>query len=253
MRCTTLLLLWCSVARAQIVNVQGAIAKPPAKNEVDGQLEGKLSWAEGNAPMFDVSGGASIVWKHDRFLSLAQARAEYGTALGVVNTNKTFEHVRERVTLSCVWRWEAFAQHEYDQFRRLSLRTLLGTGPALQILNEPEVALLAGAAYMLDYEQLDERAGTTDAGARVDQSRASFYVTGREQLSDDVAFVQTLYAQPEITQWDNYRLLGDAAVEVKLSNHIALTDGFLVAYDSRPPQGVKTYDTTLKIGVVIKL
>jgi len=111
MRCTTLLLLWCSVARAQIVNVQGAIAKPPAKNEVDGQLEGKLSWAEGNAPMFDVSGGASIVWKHDRLLSLAQARGEYGTALGVVNTNKTFEHLRERVTLSCVWRWEAFAQH----------------------------------------------------------------------------------------------------------------------------------------------
>ncbi|MEO6772381.1 MAG: DUF481 domain-containing protein [Kofleriaceae bacterium] len=247
------MLLWSSVASAQIVNVQGSIAKPPAGNEVDGQLEAKLSWAEGNAPMFDLGGAGSIVWKHDRFLSLAQARAEYGTALGVVNTYKTFEHVRERVTLSCLWRWEAFAQHEYDQFRRLSLRTLIGTGPALQILNEPEVALLAGAAYMLDYERLDERAGTTDAGAHIDESRASFYLTGREQLTPQVALVQTIYAQPEITHWANYRLLGDTAVEVKLSKRIALTDGLLVDYDSRPPQGIKTYDTTLKIGLVITL
>jgi putative salt-induced outer membrane protein YdiY len=247
------LLLFAGVARAQIVNVQGAIAKPPDNNEVDGQIELKLAWSEGNAPIFDVSGAGSVLWKHDRFLSLAQARGEYGTAIGITTTRKSFEHLRERITLSCLWRWEVFAQHEYDQFRRLSLRALAGTGPALQILNEEDVALLAGVAYMFEYEELDDRAGTTDAGASYHEHRASFYVTGREQIADNVAFVQTFYAQPKLDSWNNYRLLGDAAVEVKLSKRIALTDGFVFDYDSRPPQGVKSWDTALRVGLVIHI
>lgn len=253
MRIVVLLLLSCSIARAQIVNVQGAIAKPPDKNEVDGQLEGKLSWQEGNAPAFDAAGAGAIVWKHDRFLSLAVARGEYGTALHVTNTKKTFEHLRERVTLSCVWRWEAFAQHEFDQFRRLSLRTLVGTGPALQIFNEKEYALLAGASYMFEVEELDTRAGVTDSGISYTEHRANVYLTGRETLVENVAFVHTLYIQPRLDAPANYRLLGDAALEVKLSKRFAITDGFIVDYDTRPPQQVRSWDTTLKIGVVITL
>ncbi len=253
MRVVVLLLLLCSIAHAQIVNVQGAIAKPPAKNEVDGQIELKLNWAEGNAPVFDVAGAASVVWKHDNFLSLAQARGEYGTAAGVLNTRKTFEHLRERYRLSCVWRWEAFAQHEYDEFKRLNLRALFGTGPAIQILNEPDVALLVGAAYMFEYIRLDHRTDVTDSGRRFTGSRASVYVTGREQLVANVAFVQTFYVQPLIEDGSNYRLLGDAAIEVKLSKRIAITDGFTVDYDSAPPDGVHHYDTLLKVGLVINI
>ncbi|HEY0255044.1 MAG TPA: DUF481 domain-containing protein [Kofleriaceae bacterium] len=253
MRIVVLLLVFCSVARAQIVNVQGAIAKPPDKNEVDGQVELKLSWAEGNAPAFDAAGAASVVWKHDRFLSLAQVRGEYGTALHVENTKKTFEHLRERVTLSCLWRWEAFAQHEYDQFRRLSLRMLVGTGPALQILNEKEYALITGLSYMFEVEELDTREGVSDSGISYTEHRGNLYLTGREKLVENVAFVQTIYVQPRLDDFSNYRLLGDAALEVKLSKRFAITDGFLVDYDSRPPQQVRSWDTTLKVGLVITL
>jgi Protein of unknown function, DUF481 len=245
--------LLCSSVRAQIVNVQGAIAKPPDNNAVVGQVELKLNWAEGNSPAFDASGGASVLWKHDQILSLVQVRGEYGTALHVENTAKTFEHIRERISLGCVWRWEAFVQHEYDQFRRLSLRTLVGTGPALQLMNEPDVAILAGATYMFEYEALDNRMGTNDAGARYDEQRASVYLTGREVLVENVAFVQTIYVQPRFDDLSNYRLLGDAALEVKLTKRVAVTDGLLVDYDSRPPQGVRAWDTSLKIGLVVTL
>ncbi len=253
MRAVLLLCLLCGVAHAQIVNVQGAIAKPPAKNAVVGQVQMKLSWAEGNAPAFDAAGAASVVWRHDRWLSLVQTRAEYGTALHVRNTSKTFEHLRERVTLSCLWRWEAFAQHEFDQFRRLSLRTLVGTGPALQIVNEPTVALLAGASYMYEYERLDHRDGVSDSGARYDEHRLNLYLTGREKLVENVAFVHTLYVQPRIDEASNYRLLGEASLEVALSKRFAITNGFVVDYDSRPPQGVTSWDTSLRVGLVITI
>jgi hypothetical protein len=74
------------------------------------------------------------------------------------------------------WRWEAFAQHEYDAFRRLLARGLVGTGPALQLVDRPAVAALLGAAAMLELERLDRREGVADAGRRDVSGRASFYL-----------------------------------------------------------------------------
>lgn len=242
-----------STARAQIVNVQGAIAKPPEKNGVTGQVELKLNWSEGNAPLFDIAGASSVVWKHDDYLGLVQVRGEYGVSQGITLTKKTFAHVRERITLDCVWRWEVFGQHEFDEFRRLATRALIGTGPALQIVNTKELSLLAGASYILEYEKLDNRDGTTDAGLSFFDHRLSTYITGREQLAPNVALIQTAYFQPRFDAPSNFRVLGEAGVETKLSTRFALTNSFVMDYDSRPPQGVKGYDTTLKIGLVISI
>ena len=37
-------------ADAQIVNVQGQLAKPPERDGVTGQIELKIDWREGNRP-----------------------------------------------------------------------------------------------------------------------------------------------------------------------------------------------------------
>lgn len=248
-----LMMLTTSVGHAQIVNVQGAIAKPPVENGIEGRVALKLGWTEGNAPSFDVGGSGSVVWKHDDSLTLAMVSGEYGSAMHVVNTKKTFAHLRERYTLSSRWRWEAFAQHEYDRFRRLSFRALLGTGPALQIIDDENHSLLVGAAYMLDVEKLDKRVGEPDSGVRMTEHRASTYVTGRQRITADVSFVQTIYAQPRLDELDNYRLLADASLIVQLSERIALTDGFVASYDSRPPEQVKRWDTTLRLGLILTL
>src|SRR5882724_2513241 len=103
-------------AEAQIVNVQGALARPPEHDGVAGQVEGKLSWREGNNPLFDVGGAGSVLVRRGGLLGLMLARGEYGTSRGLTLTKKSFEHIRIRSELDCRWRWEAFAQHEYDQF-----------------------------------------------------------------------------------------------------------------------------------------
>ncbi|HEY4057833.1 MAG TPA: DUF481 domain-containing protein [Kofleriaceae bacterium] len=248
-----LVLLLGGVAHAQIVNVQGALAKAPTKNGVDGTITFNLGWSDGNAPSFNMAGSGTVVWKHDDFLTLAVVSGEYGTALHVVNTKKTFEHLRERVRVTDRWRWELFGQHEYDEFRRLSFRALLGTGPAFQILNKPDYGLLAGVAYMLDVERLDDRESATDSGRETTEHRFSAYVTGHEKVIQNVTFVQTMYAQPKIDDAANYRLLGEAALLVKLSKRYALTNGLVIGYDSRPPQQIRRFDSSLKVGLVVTL
>lgn len=239
-------------ADAQIVNVQGQLAKPPVREGLSGQLELKLEWREGNNSFFDVGGAGSLLYHRGRLLVLALARGEYGNAGGgIAIARKSFEHLRARVTLDCRWRWEVFAQHEYDGFRRLSVRAVAGTGPVLQILNNARGAILAGAAYLFELEHLDTRPGTVDAGMRSIASRASFYLTGTEQLGPTVSIVQTVYAQPRLGDPGDLRLLGELSLTSKLSKRLALTDSLVVAYDRTPPDGIRRYDTQLKVGLLL--
>jgi Protein of unknown function, DUF481 len=238
-------------ARAQIVNVQGALAKAPAQDGLVGQLELKLSWREGNNPLFDIGGGGHLVIRRGPVIGLLLARGEYGTSGGVTLARKSFEHARARIELDARWRWEVLGQHEYDQFRRLSLRAIAGTGPALQIVDSQPLNLLAGAAYLFEYERLDRRDGALDAGQRTTAHRASIYLTGHEEPSPGVLFVETIYAQPRLDDPGDIRVLGELAAQTRLSARIALRNSFTVAYDRTPPDGVRRYDTALEVAIIL--
>jgi putative salt-induced outer membrane protein YdiY len=110
--------------------------------------------------------------------------------------------------------------------------------------------VLVGAAYLFEYERLDHRDGVSDSGARRTAHRASIYITGHEDLSTGVAIVETFYVQPRLDQPSDLRMLGELAVQSKLTGHVALKDGFTVAYDRTPPDGVKRYDTALEVSLI---
>ncbi len=246
-----LIVLFATEAHAQIVNVQGQLAKAPDKDAVIGQVEGKIDWREGNNPLFQIGGTAAVLVREGKLLGLALVKGEYGVSRGVDLSKKSFEHLRLRYSIDCRWKWEAFAQHEFDRFRRLSIRAIAGTGPALQIVNEKSFGMLAGAAYMFELEQLDERPMTSDAGERTIFHRASFYLTGVEKIGEQVSIVETIYAQPRLGDPSDFRLLGELSVATKLSKRIALTDSLTIAYDRTPPDGIKRLDTQLTVGVLV--
>jgi hypothetical protein len=243
--------LAASAAHAQIVNVQGALARAPEQDGVSGQLDLKVNWREGNSPLFDIGGAGTLLARSGRVLGLVLARGEYGTSRGLTLTKKSFEHARARIELDARWRWEVFAQHEYDQFRRLSLRALVGTGPALQLVDTKPIAVLAGAAYLFEYDRLDRRTGALDAGQRSTEHRASLYVTGHEDTGGSVAIVETLYVQPRLDDPTDLRILGELAVVSKLSARLALKNSFTIAYDDTPPDGVQRTDTQLEVALLV--
>ena len=238
-------------AQAQIVNVQAAMSKPPEHDGQAGQVEGKISWREGNNPLFDLGGSGALLIRRANLIGLVVARGEYGTSAGVLLTKKTFEHARVRSLLDGGWRWEWFVQHEYDQFRRLSLRAVTGTGPAYQFFGNKDLEVLGGIAYIYEDERLDQRAGTIDAGKQSVAHRVSAYITGHQDLSTTASIVETVYAQPRIDAPSDIRILGELSVQTKLTSRVALKDSFNVAYDGTPPDGVKSYDTSLEVSVIV--
>src|SRR5690606_29379864 len=107
--------------------------------------------------------------------------------------------------------------------RRLAVRGLVGTGPALQILDTSAASMLAGAAYMFEYERLDERDGAPDAGARDTAHRGSFYLTGTEKIGATTALNQTVYVQPRFDAFGDFRALAEVSVTSKINDRVALT------------------------------
>ena len=240
-------------AAAQIVNVQGQLATPPDHDGVSGKLELKVDWRTGNNPLLDIGGGASMLVKRGDLLGLVVARGGYGTSRGLTLTKRSFEHLRVRYAVDCRWRWEAFAQHEYDAFRRIVIRALVGSGPALQLVESKPATVLAGAAYMFEYEQLDRRDGTIDAGERSVFHRASFYVTGTHKLGDGVSITETIYVQPRLRHPSDVRLFAEVAVTSKLSKRLALSDALTFAYDRTPPYEIERLDTQLVVSLILTL
>lgn len=64
------------------------------------------------------------------------------------------------------------------------------------------------------------------------------------------ATVETVYIQPRLDDPGDVRVLGELAVQSKLSSRVALKDSFNVAYDRTPPDGVKRYDTALEVSLI---
>lgn len=247
------LLLATRAAFAQIVNVQTQLATPPENDGVVGKLELKVDWRTGNNPLLDIGGGASMLVKRGDLLGLVVARGGYGTSRGLTLTKRSFEHLRVRYAIDCRWRWEGFVQHEYDAFRRLVIRALAGTGPALQLVASGPATLLAGAAYMFEFEELDKRTGTSDAGERSIFHRASFYVTGTHKLGEGVSITETFYVQPRLRHPSDVRLFAEIAVTSKLSKRLALSDALTFAYDRTPPDEIERLDTQLVVSLILTL
>jgi putative salt-induced outer membrane protein YdiY len=242
-----------SSASAQIVNVQGALAGD-IEPGWSGKLTGTLDWRTGNTDLVQVGGSASVTYRCGPRLALAILRAEYGEGNGTKLSQKTFEHLRGRQELGGRWLWEAFGQHEYDAFRRLSVRALAGTGPAVRLIKTGKTRLLAGVAYMFELERLDRRAGVSDAGKQSIAHRASTYLTGAFALDEDrVTASQTLYVQPRLDDPSDLRLLSETSITTKLSSRLTLTNRLVIAHDASPPDQIEKLDSALKVELGLSL
>lgn len=237
-------------ARAQIVNVQGALARDPEPGW-SGSAQLSVDWQTGNRSIVRVAGAGTLLYHRGPWTGLALARAEYSEGEGVKLAEKTFEHLRGRRAFGPRWLWEAFAQHEYDAFRRLSVRAVAGTGPAVHLLTRARGAVSAGVAYMLELEQRSVLEGAADSGQREWHHRLSTYLTGNLAIGEQVVGTQTVYVQPRVDAPDDVMLLSETSLQSQLSARFSLVNSLVITYDSSPPETVAALTTALKVGVAV--
>lgn len=247
-------------SHAGIVNVQSIMATE-AEEGLSGSITGAADWRSGNSERLTLSLAPVGRYRHGAHRLIGVVRGDLFRARDGTFDRKTFEHIRYRYSWSKRLLGEVFVQHEFNEARRLNLRALIGIGPKYQLLDKDTVRVGVGVAYMLEHERLQDEwkidEDADDGDNTVLNHRISSYLTASYELDNNrLQLVQTLYAQPLLTDPGDIRLLSESQVVVKLTDSVSMTTSFVLALDAKPPEqdstvvegrlDVESTDTTLK-------
>jgi hypothetical protein len=145
---------------------------------------------------------------------------------------------------------ETFGQLNYDKSRLLDFRALWGGGLRLGIVGSRHVGLWLGVGYIYEHEVLDLPPQATHA-LSTNVHRASNYLAARITSGQRFVFAATAYAQPQLDDPGDIRIVNNLALAVSVTKAISLAVKFNLRYDSRPPAGTAGLDTELQNGLTI--
>ncbi len=98
-------------------------------------------------------------------------------------------------------------------------------------------------------EEIDDRVAVSDAGV-YELNRANLYLLLRMSPTENYSISGAVYYQPATSDFDDYRMLFDAAIKSKLTTKLSLSFSYEYSQDSKPPQDVQSVDTGLKASLV---
>lgn len=212
-------------------------------------LDGSLNVIRGNVSLTQLGLGGKVLWTTGAHAALLTATLAYGERDELAFLDQSFWHAR----WTTMW-WtrvgsELFAQLQEDAFRNLNLRQLYGGGARFALVNGAHATLAAGLGYMFERESYRREGGSSLEL----NHRLTSYLSWSYQLPSNtsVTLTDTLYMQPNLNAFDDYRALNELSLEVKLSEHVRLVESLSALYDSAPPPSVKRVDlksmTTIRV------
>lgn len=139
-----------------------------------------------------------------------------------------------------------FAQAQYNEFKRLTLRALGGLGFRVDPVNRRLVQIWAGSGYMAELERNRVAVGDPHPAEVVNHRWTSYGVIQLRLWDSAVVGRNTTYIQPRFDDFSDFRLLEALQIETR-TGVVALGVELELQYDSRPPvfSGVEPLDVFL--------
>jgi len=158
-------------------------------------------------------------------------------------TNRGFGHLRYNYDLSSTITLEVFSQIQFDEIQEIDIRWLNGFGPRLRIAQTDSAHLYLGALYMYEYE---ETSADPEDIIYNNDGRLSTYVSFGYQFNERVSLSNVTYFQPNLSDFDDYRITLKLVLSAGLSEWMAFNMTYNLVYDNRPPLTVPPamYDLT---------
>ncbi len=238
------LLLACSPSLFALETIDPAQINPlPAGGS--GNLEASLSGYSGNSSESTLSSGGRLDYQaNTTLMSLSgdYTRIRTGASQPVHQSWADAHYLDEfKHGLAA----EAFVNYQDDLERSLANRTQAG----------------AGARFTLDYEQ-DLRALYLDVDGlhewqaqrynSQDYWRGNLGITYKRQISPQAHFIADLRYQPKLSDWNNYNIYDDLAIDVNVTRAVSLNIGIRNEYDNTPPAYIHHNDTVYETGIRVQ-
>lgn len=201
------------------------------KQGLSGDAKLSLRGKTGNQQEYFQEAEARGVLRSGDSLYMVLLDTQYGEKRHKKNNDNQFAHLRWTQLLEGPWASEVFAQWQSDEFDHLSLRALTGGGGRYQWVQKEEqldVAFGVGAFY--EQETLDLKTHRQSSYLE----RLNTYYSFKYRLNDQMNLVNSTYVQPAFSDADNYRVLFDATLSVKLTQKLRLNVVYRYHYNSHP-------------------
>jgi putative salt-induced outer membrane protein YdiY len=176
----------------------------------------------------------------NEFLALANYR--YGETFNLKDTHRGSAHLRySRKVFEKVFA-ETFIQTQFDDFRALNRRDLLGVNGRFEVHRSEYLFLFTGAGFFGEREQIN-------VDPNEDNVRGNFYISTVYDTKDKFKASLVLYYQPMWNELKDHRFNLTVNLESPIYKTLSLLVTYDSQYDSQPPTTVGTYDSLALIGV----
>lgn len=209
-----------------------------------GSIAGAVALADGNDNYFELEGAAALQYQgqHNRWrLILSGSRRQANNEK--VSDNR-IAHLRHNYRLLDHIASIAFVQTQYNPFRRIERRTLVGLGARFDAWRGERLNASVGATVMYEEEQLTDNDAGFDTGYRYSMFVSVFGDRGDELKLDVLGFYQ-----PVTNDLTDYRALTIGNLRVALIGSLDVLLNYRFEHDSKPAPGVKNDDHTLRSGL----
>ena len=229
----------CSPVQA-IVSMEGLHLNTPVAG-LTGSIGLGTSGAAGNSERLRLSGTGNVLYRNAATSYFFTMQYAYGESNGKEDQNKTYSHVRRIHSLAQKMDWELYAQLENDKFSRLNLRAIIGSGLRFSVYKTPHDAIFLGVGGLYNYEDIKDESNLNDGGSQ-DTIKGNIYLVLKKQLLSNLTLISTTYLQPVVNALDDFRLLEEGRIKLKISNKLALNFNVQINHDNNPPQQVRKTD-----------
>ena len=232
-----------------IVNMDGLhFNKANTKDKFSADLDLAISGSSGNSDTAKASLSGQFSWTAEKFINLAIIGYQYGKSNDVRSMNKAFIHYRYIHQLTESLDWELFTQLEKNEFTRLSYRGLFGVGVRFSALNTEAHHAFLGLGAFYSREKIKFSTGLTDDGIEK-LTRGNLYFLSKYKVKPTISFSNTLYYQPRLSQFSDYRALFESKLDFKINEDLSFRLSLEIEHDSEPSQTIKSTDVSYMTGI----
>jgi putative salt-induced outer membrane protein YdiY len=228
-----LLLCTYAVAQSQIVNIERRRIATDSTGWF-GQANVSFSGSKNTKSVLALASGLLVEYKSKstKDLWLLISDLSLISADKEKFSNAGFGHLRYNKKLGEAVRWEVFTQLQYNSLTHIEHRFLVGSGPRFKLTQYEKAKFYLGIAYMFEQEKL------LAPKVFLQDHRLSNYFSFSLMPEEEVSFASTIYIQPLLRQFEDYRISNETALTLAITDKLDLSAVFRYSYDSKPPLDV---------------
>lgn len=166
----------------------------------------------------------------------------------VVN-NSSLLHFRYNRKMNKTVRLEAFTQIQNNRLLNIEIRNLYGVGSRLKFLNHKLFSIYIGNSYMFEYQKIYQTENNSFQFHRLN-NYLSFHLKNPQNT---IEINSITYYQPELRNFNNYRLTHETGINFKIFKNLSYTTSFNLGYDNMPPLGIKKRNYSYRNGLKLVL